>query len=380
MCSKTKLGNLVKITKGKKHLESTFSVSSRRYIQIEDLSNSFNEKFTDENGVEVKENDIVIAWDGANAGKVGANLEGVIGSTLARLRILKGELNHNFFYRFLGSNFEFIKSRRTGATIPHVSGEALKNLQVPLPPLPTQKHIASILDKADALRQQNRQLLAHYDALLQSTFIEMFGDPVENPKGWEKAELKSISAEDGIKCGPFGSQLHAEDFHHEGVPLWGIKQVNKGFAIQTKEFLTEQKAKELKTYSIEPFDIVMTRKGTIGNCAVYPNGWKNGIMHSDLLRIRVNSSVCDPTFLSSQLKFSQDIIHQISLISSGAIMAGINVGKLKKIFVLFPPLLLQQHFAKIVEEIESQKQQAQTSLAESEALFQGLLAGYFGEN
>jgi type I restriction enzyme S subunit len=182
-----KLGDVVKISKGKKHSEIDYkeSLSLKRYIQIEDLSNSRNQKYTCETGVEVTKQDVIIAWDGANAGKVGSNVEGVIGSTLARLRILNSNLDHNFFYRYLDSKFDFIKSQRTGATIPHVSGEALRNIPIPLPDLKTQKHIASILDKADALRQQNRQLLNYYDELLQSMFIEMFGDPVKNTRGWE---------------------------------------------------------------------------------------------------------------------------------------------------------------------------------------------------
>ena len=153
---KVKLGDTLKISKGKKHEVIDFSVGAKRYIQIEDLSKTTNIKFTIENGIEVNKDDVIIAWDGANAGKVGTGLSGIIGSTLARLKILNTELNAKYLYRFLDSKFELIKSQRTGATIPHISGDALKNLEIPLPDLPTQRHIAEVLDKADALRQQNR--------------------------------------------------------------------------------------------------------------------------------------------------------------------------------------------------------------------------------
>lgn len=88
----------------------------------------------------------------------------------------------------------------------------------------------------------------------------------------------------------------------------------------------------------------MTRKGTIGNCAVYPDEFPDGIMHSDLLRIRTDSKRCMPVFLSHQLHHSKDVERQLALISGGAVMPGINVTKLKSIEVLVPPIELQQQF------------------------------------
>ena len=116
------------------------------------------------------------------------------------------------------------------------------------------------------------------------------------------------------------------------------------------DFISFEKASELADYSILPLDVVMTRKGTVGNCAVYPQGWKLGIMHSDLLRIRLDHRKCLPVFLAWQLSLSRDIDHQITALSSGAVMAGINVSRLKEIRVFIPPMILQSEFAKVVNE------------------------------
>ena len=121
-----KLGEIVTISKGKKHDPSPDGVN--RYINIENLHNSENSLFTNESGVNVKEDDIVIAWDGANAGKVGVGFEGVIGSTLARLKINRNDVFARFLFWFLESQNELIKSQRTGATIPHVNGQAVKSV------------------------------------------------------------------------------------------------------------------------------------------------------------------------------------------------------------------------------------------------------------
>jgi type I restriction enzyme S subunit len=125
-------------------------------------------------------------------------------------------------------------------------------------------------------------------------------------------------------------------------------------------------------YSIEPGDVVMTRKGTVGNCAVYPATIPLGIMHSDLLRVRVNRETCDAIFLSHQLHFSRDVERQLALISGGAVMPGINVTRLKSLEVLFPPIEQQREFARRVAAVEKLKATQRASLAELDALFASL--------
>lgn len=266
----------------------------------------------------------------------------------------------------------------TGTTRGKLTQKALNSIPIPLPPLPTQRRIAAILDKADALVQNDRLMLRKYDDLAQSVFLEMFGDPVKNEKGWEVKRLADCCESDNaIICGPFGTQLHQKEFREQGVPLWGIKQVNRHFSEPTHEFISEQKAIELQRYNILPGDIVMTRKGTIGNCAIYPSNFPMGIMHSDLLRIRLNRESIENDYMVCQLRYSNDVKIQIEKISHGAIMAGINVTKLKNINVQVPPLRLQHQFTASLQHIHHQKSLTQTSLAKSEALFQSLLQRAF---
>lgn len=249
----------------------------------------------------------------------------------------------------------------------------LLTLQIPVPPLEEQRRIAAILDQAETLRTQRRTALALLDNLTQSLFLDMFGDPVANPKQWPKVPLtQTCASSDDIRCGPFGTQLLRSEFKTEGVPLWGIKNVNAKFEIPTHEFVDEQTAKRLSQYSIEPLDIVMTRKGTVGNCAVYPTSFPSGVMHSDLLRLRVSSKICLSTFLSHQLHHSQDVERQLTLISGGAVMPGINVSRLKELLVFLPPLPLQQTFATRIASIEALKATHRRALAALDTLFASL--------
>lgn len=290
----------------------------------------------------------------------------------------KSNLDSSFLYYWLIKNKTVLEHFSNNAVVPILNGRSLGKIQIPLPDLTTQHRIAKILDKADVIRRRNQEMLKKYDQLAQSVFLEKFGDLAINPKNWTKVILiQTVSDYGDIKCGPFGSQLHSNEFVSSGIPLWGIKQVNKGFVKSTSDFITIEKYRDLKVYNILPDDIIMTRKGTIGNSAVYPKDLPEGIMHSDLLRIRVNKSITNPIFLSYQFKENRDIYFQIKSISSGAIMAGINVTKLKKIEVIIPPIDLQNKFAKAIEKIEILKQKLQQETHKSEALFQSLLQRAF---
>lgn len=268
---------------------------------------------------------------------------------------------------------EYIKRYCVGSTQIHIRTPVFQELKIPLPPLSYQWKIAEVLDRAQSLISKRREAIAELDTLTQAIFLEMFGDPAFNPQKWRRVQLVDLcnSAND-IKCGPFGTQLGKDEYTTEGVPLWGIKNVNALFKIPTREFLEARTAKRLMQYSIEPGDIVMTRKGTVGNCAVYPDSYPLGIMHSDLLRLRVSLQKCNSMFLSHQLHYSRDVELQLALISGGAIMPGINVTKLKSVEVLVPPVSLQSEFAHRVEAVEKLKAAHRASLSELHALFASL--------
>jgi type I restriction enzyme S subunit len=275
------IGNLFKITKGKKAQES-LNNTSLRYIQIEDLRGDINIKFAEENNGNIlcNKNDILIAWDGANAGTVGYGLKGVIGSTIAKLTPKLSNLSTEYCGIFLKSKFKYLRENCTGATIPHISRQSLEELKLPIPPLPVQKKIAAILGVADEIKQKDKAIISKYKELTYKLFYEMFGDPAINPNNWPEKPVVSICKHpNDIKCGPFGTQLQKSEYQKQGVPLWGIPQINSYFQKPVEDFLTLEKADELKQYSIEPLDIVMSRKGNVGKCAIYPVNFSVGILH-----------------------------------------------------------------------------------------------------
>jgi type I restriction enzyme S subunit len=199
-------------------------------------------------------------------------------------------------------------------------------------------------------------VLQKYDDLIRARFVELFGDLASPSCSWERFHLVDACANsDDIKCGPFGTQLSKDEYTDTGIALWEIPQINSLFKTEPTHYLSVEKATKLSAYSIVTGDIAMSRKGNVGKCAVFPEEYPNGIIHSDVLRIRVDSSKVNPIFMMCQLHYSGAVTRQIELVSSGAIMAGINVTKLKQIYIHIPPLKLQKQFAYFYNQVNKSK-------------------------
>jgi type I restriction enzyme S subunit len=254
----------------------------------------------------------------------------------------------------------------------------VNEIEVTFPSIRVQKQITKTLDTTAELLAMRKQQFAELDNHIKSTFYDMFGDLAFNDCKWGTSELVNICEnKDDIKCGPFGTQLSKDEYQDSGVPLWGIPQINTAFKMPTKEFLTFEKARILDAYSIIPNDIAMSRKGNVGKCALYPTNYSPGIMHSDVLRIRINQETVNPIFMLHQFHLSGFIQNQIKLVSGGAIMAGVNVTKLKHILVHVPSIPLQNKFAEIVAKIEEQKVLVKQAIDETQMLFDSLMSQYF---
>ena len=251
--------------------------------------------------------------------------------------------------------FDF-ESLNTTVTIPSLTKANLLNIEINVPLLDEQTQVINKLDQVAELISLRKKQISKLDQLVKSRFIELFGDLASPECKWRKEKLVNACADpDDIKCGPFGTQLSKDEYRSDGVAVWEIPQINSRFSTIPTHYLSENKAKQLEAYSIKAGDIAMSRKGNVGKCAVFPSDFEAGIIHSDVLRIRVDSKRVLPVFMMHQLHYSGAVQHQIELVSSGAIMAGINVTKLKQILVHIPPLNLQTQFAAFVEQTDKSK-------------------------
>ncbi len=255
----------------------------------------------------------------------------------------------------------------------------LEQLEIPLPPLPEQRRIAEILDRADALRAKRRAALAELDALTQSIFLDLFGDPKSS--SWAMATVADVvdEAEGGIRTGPFGSQLLHSEFSKTGVAVLGIDNaVANEFRWNERRFISVSKYRQLKRYTVRPGDVLITIMGTCGRCAVVPDDIPIAINTKHLCCITLNQTKCLPLFLHAYFLQHPIARKYLNQTAKGAIMSGLNMGIIKQMPVPLPPLELQHDFARRVTAVEALKAKHRTALAELDALFASLQSRAFG--
>lgn len=251
-------------------------------------------------------------------------------------------------------------------------------IEIPLPSIATQQRIAAILDQADAIIQNNRAIVQKYDALTQSLFLDMFGDPVKNEKGWEVVQVENVASNEkhSIKAGPFGSSLKKEFYVEKGYKIYGQEQVIKDDMSYGDYYIDEKKYKELESCRVKEGDILISLVGTYGKVSIIPDNFEEGIINPRLMKISPNKNIIRPDFLKFLLQSSY-VEKQLKNHSRGGTMDIINVGIIRKLFIPLPSLEMQNQFAERVAVIEAQKQQAQLELAKSEELFASLLQKAF---
>lgn len=250
--------------------------------------------------------------------------------------------------------FDFAMEKSAGSLSPRVKWAQLAEYAFDLPDdIEEQRSHAKLLWAIERSRSAYQNLLSQMDELVKSQFVEMFESEEAD---FPKVEIQDACvSRDDIKCGPFGTQLKQAEYQPNGIAIWGIPQINSEFSIPPDAYVSPEKAKQLSSYSLIPGDIAMSRKGNVGQCAIFPDNLGEGIIASDVLRIRVDQTKLLPRFMQFQLHHSWNVKQQILRVSDGAVMAGINVTKLKTIEVFIPPLSLQRRFVSVVEQTDKSK-------------------------
>jgi len=263
-------------------------------------------------------------------------------------------------------------NRAVGGTLQNISLGIVKELEVPLPPLPVQQKIASILDAADELRQKDKALVAKYDELTQALFLDMFGDPVTNPKGCKIVELKDITSKitDGVHSKP--------EYTETGVPFISVKDITTGVLKfdNCKYISKEAHEKYYKRCNPEYLDILYTKVGaTYGRPAIVDVKEEFSLYVSVALLKPIKEFV-NPYFLL-EVMANPVIKRQADKSIKGIGVPDLHLNMIKKFLLPLPSMDEQKLFAERVKIIEEQKSQAQASALKSEELFNSLLQKAF---
>lgn len=278
-------------------------------------------------------------------------------------------VDRNYLFRWLESQSSLIASEGKGATVKGITLPFLKGLNVPIPPLNEQKRIAAILDKADGIRQKREQAIKLADDFLRATFLNMFGDPVENPKGWKVKPLiflivgklqngayfpKDKYSKDGVEM------VHMADAFYDVIQRGSLKRVQASDA-------------DIVKYSLTHEDLMISRRSLnyegAAKPSLIPQSDEPLIFESSMIRITPDKKQIDKLFLFYYLTDPLVKEHFIRKFVTGATIKGINQKNLEQVRIIVPPLELQKKFSYIVHTLEKHKKKINESEILSIELF-----------
>lgn len=332
----------------------------------------------------LEEGDVLVSTVRPNlnaVARVDARFDGTIGSTgFCVLRPVVSRLDSSYLFHWTRTP-EFIRdmsAKATGQSYPAVSDRVVKESSIPLPmkdgepDLTEQRRIAAILDKADALRRKAQQALDLTDDLIRSTFLDMFGDPVTNPKGWREVTIRDLVVE-----AKYGSSQKAGA---EG--RWPMLRMNNitysgGWDFSELKYLDLQD-KDIAKYTVRAGDLLFNRtnsKELVGKTAVY-RGEKPMAFAGYLIRVRANEEA-DTEYISAYLNTGHGKATLTGMCKAIIGMANINAQELQSIPILKPPVALQREFAKIVRAIDAKRENPKRVIQATEALFNSCLQRAF---
>ena len=303
-----------------------------------------------------------------------------LGRGVAGLRAKEAVLSQDYLGHWLDHATPVLRTKGRGATFLQVSKRDIASLQIPLPPLAEQKRIARILDAADALRAKRREALAQLDTLIQSTFIDMFGDPVTNPMGWEVKSLGDLAVKKPNN-GVFRRNPEYSESLDSGLPVVWVEELFRGNCIDVSQSRRlEASQTEIEKYGLLPGDLLFCRSSLKLDGIAYNNVFlgerEEALFECHLIRVSPRTDDVNPMFLNLQLR-SVPMRALLKSKSKTATMTTIDQKALSSVEVVVPPLGLQSRFAAIAETVEKQKVHQHAHLAELDTLFASLKSRAF---
>ena len=286
-----------------------------------------------------------------------------LGRGVAGLRPYKKELDRFYLWHFINDNKQKLEALGTGSTFKQISRHDISSFEIPLPPLDEQRRIAAILDKADAIRRKRQESIHFTEEYIRSTFLEMFGDPVTNPKGVKVVQLSDITTKitDGVHQKP--------NYTDSGVPFISVKDITTGrLKFDNCKYVSlEDHQKFTKRCKAERFDILYTKVGaTYGRPALVDTDREFSLYVSVCL-IKPQKKLVDPFYLNAVLGTSA-IKNQADKRIKGIGVPDLHLDQIQKFLIPLPTMQYQSEFARCVAAIEKLKSSLRVSLAEFDML------------
>ena len=287
-------------------------------------------------------------------------------------------LSQKFVDIALWANNDTIYSFGKGMAQKNLDIPSFRDLVIPVPPLAEQERIVAELDLLTGIIDKQKAQLKELDTLAQSIFYDMFGDPVENEKGWDVKKLSSITTKIGSGATPKGGN---ESYKSEGISLIRSLNVhNNEFLFKDLAYIDDEQANALNNVEIKKDDVLLNITGaSVARCCIVPNGVLPARVNQHVCIIRTIADKALPIYINRLLTNEHYQMALLSLArSKAATREALPKSLVDNLPIPLPPLSLQQSFTDKINVIEQQKAAITQSIAETQKLFDYTMDKYFG--
>lgn len=301
------------------------------------------------------------------------------GGFISIVRPNQDKVESRYLYHWLSSDKTQHYVRLCGRQTTNISNldrNRFLKLKLPLPPIEEQRRIAAILDKADGVRRKRKEAIALTEELLRSIFLDMFGDPVTNPKGWKIQQLEDFAEiQSGIAKGKKVDASQAVL-----VPYMRVANVQDGYVDLSEIKELRVRKTDAEKYALKKGDVLLTEGGDpdkLGRGAVWYGQIRSCIHQNHIFCVRPDYSVAEPEYLSAIIGSEYGKRYFLRAAKQTTGIATINKTQLKNFPALLPPIALQGKYVQTLEQIRRIRQRTEAKVNESDKLFNSLLQRAF---
>ncbi len=365
-----KLGEVATFVNGYPFKPSDWKGNGRKIIRIQNLNNPTAEYNYYDGSIDSKylviKGDVLISWSGSLGVFEWSKDEAILNQHIFKVVFNKGKINKRFFEYVVSSRLNEMKAKVHGITMQHITKKDFDVIPIPIPPLPEQERIVSELDLLTSIINKQKAQLKELDSLAQSIFYNMFGDPIENPKGWEVKKLGEVVDITSSLIDP-NQEPYCYQYHVSPANILS----------GTGEILECNLAKDdmliSGKYAFEKGMILYSKiRPNLNKVAIAPF---NGICSADMYPLSIKEKA-NNVFIC-RLLLGKHFLEYAIKESGRARMPKINRESLFAYTFPLPPLSLQQSFASEIEAIETQKALITKSMEETQRLFDSRMDYWF---
>ena len=376
MMEQKRLGDIATYINGFAFKPEDRSTVGLPIIRIQDLTgNAYDLGFYDGSypkRIEINDGDVLISWSASLGVYVWNRGKALLNQHIFKVAFDKCDVNREFFVYAVRHKLKEMESKTHGATMKHIVKKDFDNTLIPFPTLNEQGKIAKLLDTAATIISARQQQLQKLDELVKARFVEMFGDPQTNPKGYEKRKL-------GLLAKKISDGVHAKpEYTETGRPFLSVVNINKGIInFEGCKFVSEEAyQKMIKSTHPERGDVLYTKVGATYGIPAYVDTDTEFCLYVSVCLIKPKHDEIDSRFLALSMSMPY-IKRQADSRIKGIGVPDLHLNQISEFDILCPPREEQEFFVAFVEQVDKSKVAVQKALDEAQLLFDSLMQKYF---